>query len=281
MTIFESYNYTKKELSDAGIEDYSFETKQILRHITGMTSAEILANYWSALSPETEKKLIEIIEKRKNRYPLQYIFGEWDFYGRPFFVGEGVLIPRSDTEVLIDEALCILKENKTPKILDLCSGSGCIGITLAKELPDSSVTLVEKFDEALNFAKKNITLNSADNVRAEKGDVLEGDFVKSETFDLIASNPPYIPESEIPLTSPEVRFEPETALFVGEEPMKFYKAIIENYADSLKTGGAFCFEAGLGKADAVANLLLNAGFKNINKRKDLNGIERAVSAIKL
>lgn len=277
MTIFEAYNEVKKKLQAAGIEDYVFEAKQIIKHITGLSATQILTQYNNKLSLFQENNLTALLRQREIRYPLQYIFGEWDFYGRPFYVGPGVLVPRADTETLIEAALEFLKEKQNPEILDLCAGSGCIGITLAKEMESSNVLMVEKFDEAIRYAKRNIDRNSVSNAEIQKGDIFESAF-SDRKFDIIVSNPPYIPQNEMEEISPETKFEPETALLAEENGMQFYKAIINNYKDSLKEGGVIAFEVGINQSERVAKLLEAAGFKNITVKKDLNSIERVVIA---
>ena len=279
MTIFEAYNTTKRKLNAIGIEDYVFEAKVIIKHITGLTNTQILTDYWKELSPYEQNNLTAILKQREIRYPLQYILGEWAFYKYKFKVGPGVLIPRSDTEILVEKCCEYLNGCPDGEILDLCSGSGCIGISLGCEFPKSNVTLLEKFPEAQKYAADNIELNSAKNVTAVYGDVLKGDFNGKE-YDLIVSNPPYIPPKEMEITSPETRFEPETALIGGEDGLEFYKAIIENYKNSLKKGGMLAFEVGINQSDKVSQLLNDAGFSKIEKTKDLNSIERVVTAIK-
>jgi len=278
MTIFEAYNSTKKKLEKAGIEDYVFEAKQIIKHITGLSATQILTYYNRNLTEFQENNLTALIHQREVRYPLQYIFGEWDFYGRSFYVGPGVLVPRADTETLIDGAKEYLENIEKPEILDLCAGSGCIGITLAKEKENSYVTLVEKYDEAIRYAEKNKVRNKADNARIIKGDVFES-AGNDKCYDLIISNPPYIPENEMKDISPETHFEPETALLAADGGMEFYKAIIKNYTSSLKNGGMMAFEVGMGESEKVAELMKAAGYK-VSIKKDLNNIERLVSGIK-
>ena len=279
MTIFEAYNDTKKKLMAAGIEDYIFEAKQIIKHITGLSATAILTQYSKPLTKFQENNLVALVHQRQVRYPLQYIFGSWDFYGRRFYVGPGVLIPRADTETVVEKALEFLADKKDCEILDLCAGSGCIGITLALEKFENRVTLLEKYDEAITFAEKNITVNEAVNTTLCKGDVLVGD-LKDNKYDLIVSNPPYIPTSEINLMSIETKFEPETALMAEDDGLEFYKAIINNYTNSLKNGGMMLFEVGFSQSEKVAELLRDAGYKNIEFKKDLNEIARAVSGIK-
>lgn len=277
MNIFEAYNSTKKALEKAGIEDYVFEAKQIIKHITGFSSSEILMNYTSKLSEFQRNNLTAIIRQRELRYPLQYIFGEWSFYGRDFYIGPGVLVPRADTETVIEVCLEFLSDKKSPKILDLCAGSGCIGITLAKEKEDCTCLMVEKFPEAMRYAEKNIARNKADNAKIIAGDVFEGTG-SGEKYDLIVSNPPYVSENEMETVSPETKYEPETALLGGADGLEFYKAITENYKRSLESNGLLVFEVGIGEAEAVKEILKTAGFKKTNTKKDLNGIERVVYA---
>ena len=278
MTIFEAYNSTKEKLEKFGIEDYVFEAKQIIKHITGLNAAAILANYNRELSQFQQNNLTALIHQREVRYPLQYIFGEWDFYGRPYHVGPGVLVPRADTETLIDAGLEYLKEKEKPMILDLCAGSGCIGITFAREREDSLVFMVEKYDEAINYLEKNVYKNDAPNAQILKGDIFDSCGADGK-YDLIVSNPPYISDDEWKEISPETHFEPETALKAQDGGLEFYKAITENYKNSLKNGGMLLFEVGYKQAEKVACIMKNAGFKDIKFTKDMSGINRAVSGI--
>ncbi len=274
-TIFEAYNKTKKELQKIGIEDCVFEAKQIIKHITGYSNAEILSRYNTKLTEFQQNNLTAILKQRAIRYPLQYILCSWGFYGREYSVGPGVLIPRADTETLVDTAKELIKDKKSPRIIDLCTGSGCIGITLALERKDAEVDLLEKYPEAMRYAYKNIVDNGAENVLLSEGDVLKGD-KSEEKYDLIVSNPPYISDSEMEIISPEVHFEPETALRGGADGLDFYRAIIENYTKSLNDGGSIAFEVGIGQAESVAALLRDAGYVKVSTAKDLNGIQRVV-----
>lgn len=280
MTIFEAYNSTKKKLEKAGIEDYVFEAKQIIKHITGLNATQILTLYNNKLTQFQENNLIALIHQREVRYPLQYILGEWDFYGRSYKVGPGVLIPRADTETVVEVALEFLKGKEKPQILDLCAGSGCIGITLAKEMDDAEVLMIEKYMEAFRYALENLQNNQAVNAKAMMGDIFESAGADG-SYDLIVSNPPYIPENEMKDTSPEVKFEPETALIANDNGMEFYKAITEKYSPCLKENGMLLFEVGINESEKVAEILKNAGFSDIKIKKDLGGIDRAVSGIKI
>ena len=206
---------------------------------------------------------------------MEYIIGEWGFYGGNFKVGPGVLVPRADTETLIDIALEFLKDREKSQVCDLCTGSGCIGITVAREKSDSFVTAVEKYEEALRYARENAKLNDTENIEFISGDVFEGAGAEKQ-YDLILSNPPYIPPEEMKEISPEAKFEPETALLGGEDGLDFYRAIIRGYKASLKDGGMMAFEVGMGEAEAVAELMKNQGFCDIGTRQDAAGIERVV-----
>ena len=279
MLLAEIYTKTKQALKQSGIDDFAFEAKLILKRCLNISDSQILTEYNREIEKEAELLIEKAVARRKERYPLQYILGEWDFYKYTFKVGEGVLIPRSDTEILVEKAVEYLKNTENPQVLDLCAGSGCIGISIAKDYPQSEVTLVEKFDGAFGHLLENIELNNAKNAKALKGDVLKGDG-SDGVYDLIVSNPPYIPPNEMAIISPETRFEPETALLGGEDGMLFYKAIIENYKKSLKKGGMLGFEVGINEDEAVADLLKDALFEKITVTKDFNGINRVVTAIK-
>lgn len=274
-TIFEAYNFTKKKLEAAGVEDYAFEARQIIRSITGYENAQILVKYAEKLTPFQENNLIAIIHQREVRYPLQYILREWSFFGRSFSVGPGVLIPRSDTEVVVEQALELLERHTAPQVLDLCAGSGCIGLTIASERRDADVTLIEKYHEAMRYITKNMENLQIDNATALEGDIFELPLAERK-YDLIVSNPPYIPADGMEAVSPEVRYEPETALYGGDDGLMFYRKIISGYVGSLNPGGSICFEVGIGEAATVSALLKDAGLCGVKTKNDLNGIGRVV-----
>ena len=274
MTIFEAYNDCKKQLQSAGVEDYVFEAKCIIRHVTGYTNAQILTKYTQSLTEFQQNNITAIIKQRLIRYPLQYILGKWNFFGREFFVGPGVLIPRSDTETLIDVCIDSLKSKQNPRVLDLCAGTGCIGLTIKGECPSADVTLVEKYDEALNFTNKNAKSNNLD-VKIIQGDVLKTEGADG-VYDLIVSNPPYITDEDMKTLQPEVKFEPATALEGGEDGLLFYRHIINEYKKYLASGGVLAFEVGINQADLVADIMKQNGYQNVGMRKDYNDIDRVV-----
>lgn len=247
--------YAQKRLADAGIESALFEARQI---------AAFLGN--------TDEETIDaVLSRRIGGEPLQYILGEWEFYDLPFYVGEGVLIPRPDTETLAEFAI---DKAGTEEItcMDLCSGSGCLAITVDKHCPNATVFAMELSDEAFSYLEKNIERN-ASSVRAVKGDVLEDDFGE---FDLIISNPPYIKTKDLDILQKEVQREPRMALDGGEDGLSFYRKIAEIWVPHLKRGGTLAVEIGIGQGDDVKKLLEKAGLENIGSLNDLSGIERVV-----
>ncbi len=232
-------------------------------------------NYNSRLNPAQLKRLEDIIMKRQARYPLQYILGEWSFYGRTFKVGDGVLIPRADTEIVVETAFELIKDIKKPRVLDLCAGSGAIGLTIALERPDSKVVLLEKYEPALEIAKLNKEFLSVKNAECVSGDVFSGDCADNK-FDLIVSNPPYVSEEDMKTLQTEVKYEPESALCPGKDELLFYKEIVRNYKKSLNDKGAFCFEVGINEADSVRRILEMSQLNNVMCKKDYAGIDRVV-----
>ena len=275
MTIFEAYGDIKARLKNAQIEDYVFEAKQIIKYVTGYTNKEILLNYTEELNGFQKDCMEAVLKERLKRYPLQYILGFWDFYGRRFKVGPGVLIPRQDTEIVAETCLELLKDINNPEILDLCAGTGCIGITLAAEREDSSVVLVEKYTEPIKYLEENIKQNAPENAKLLKGDVFEK-IGSDRKYDLIVSNPPYIKSGDIENLQPEVKFEPASALDGGEDGLDFYRFIAKEYKNSLNPGGRLVFEIGFDEAEAVKSILESNGYKDITIKKDYYENERVI-----
>ncbi len=227
--------------------------------------------------PASEQKQIicDFVSRRLAGEPLQYLLGFADFYGRSFAVAPGVLIPRFDTEILVDTALSYLKEGDS--VLDLCAGTGCIGLTLGAE-KGVAVTEVEKFDEAFALLQKNAQ-RIYPSARLIQGDILTDEV--EGTYDLILSNPPYIPTGDLQTLSPEVKKEPVTALDGGDDGLLFYRAIIRRFSSRLKSGGMLLFECGIGQAFAIEELLLSSGFSDVIQVRDYGGVIRVVGAKKL
>ena len=263
-------------LSEAEIEAPELEARLLIEGVTGMNRASQIANSNSEISGEIQEKLISMAQKRAEHLPLQYILGKWSFMGFEFKVGEGVLIPRDDTEVLVGLCLDYLKASDGKTALDLCAGSGAISVALDK-LANADVTAVELSDKAYNFLLENI---KDTNIKPHKGDIFEcyRDF-EAKSFDLIASNPPYIKTDEIETLQTEVGYEPKTALDGGADGLDFYRAIARRWTPLLKSGGAMAFELGEGQAEYVGGLMADHGYINIKTAKDLGGTDRAIIGI--
>lgn len=263
-------------LSEAGIEAPGLEARLLIEGATGMNRASQIANSNSEISGEIQEKLISMAQKRAGHLPLQYILGKWSFMGFELKVGEGVLIPRDDTEVLVGLCLDYLKASDGKTALDLCAGSGAVSVVLDK-LANADVTAVELSDKAYNFLLENI---KGTNIKPHKGDIFKcyGDF-KEKSFDLIASNPPYIKTDEIEALQTEVGYEPKTALDGGADGLDFYRAIARRWTPLLKSGGAMAFELGEGQAEYVGGLMADHGYINIKTAKDLGGTDRAIIGI--
>lgn len=245
------------------------EAKFIAAHL-----AECEPNKLLFSGKDIQKEDIEsIVLQRRQGIPLQYILGSWWFYKSEFLVGPGVLVPRQDTEILVETALELIENIKQPKVADLCSGSGCIAISIAYDRQDATVTAVEKYSEAYGYLLKNIQHNGTNNVEPKQADVLCQSFGE---YDLIVCNPPYIPSGDKDDLSAEVLSEPHTALFGGEDGLYFYREISKNWKQSLKPNGVLAFEVGINEAEDVAEILKANGFINIGFKNDIIGIQRVV-----
>lgn len=290
MTNRELYEYISGKMKNAGIEEYEFESHCIIEDIMGLDRLDLAINSDKPADEAKSNKAIELLEKRLGGEPLQYLLGEWEFFGLPFKVGRGVLIPRPDTEVLVETVLdYFLKAGKhDPEIIDLCSGSGCIAVALQKNLPKSKVTAVELSSDAFPYLTENIRRNGVD-VMIMKGDVMNGELLRNfadpedygefRRLDCIVSNPPYLTEKEMSELSAEVRCEPETALYGGTDGLKFYRVISCLWKEILKEGGLLAFEIGYEQGEAVSDILEKSGYSDIHVIKDLGGNDRVVTGI--
>ncbi len=258
-------------------QDCSFEAREIVKSVFLVSNSDIIFGKEVEVSEKQHKLLKRIVSKRKERYPLQYILGSWDFYGREFLVGEGVLIPRADTEIIVEKSLEFLNKISAPSVLDLCSGSGCIAITLKLEKAGAKVKAVEKSEKAFGYLKSNCEKLGAD-INCVLADALNCDV--GEEFDLIVSNPPYLTKEDMDNLQAEVKCEPEMALYGEEDGLFFYKELTRIYANKVKKGGMLIYEIGDGQHKSVAEILLQNGFYDICQIKDYNGIIRCVAGIK-
>lgn len=232
---------------------------------------------------DTAEKILSLAKRRAEGYPLQYLLGQWEFWGCTFKVGEGVLIPRPDTETLVEQVLDICRINglTSPVIADLCSGSGCIACALKKELPDARIHAVELSQKALFYLRENMRQNGCDDIHIIEGDVLSRKTAEELTeLDIIVSNPPYLTDTDMQELSLEVRHEPEMALHGGSDGLDFYRAMTELWYPSLKKGGFIAYEFGMGQHDQVKEILEKNSFYDTELRRDGAGIIRTAAARK-
>lgn len=280
MTAAALSNELKSILTRAGIDDPAGESALIIENVLGCTRAQLVAHRFDEIGGEQTAKAVAMAERRASGEPLQYILGIWPFMGRGYAVGEGVLIPRDDTEVAVRAALDMIKDVPSPAVIDLCSGSGIIAVTVKADRPDASVSAVEKSAEAYAYLLKNIALNSADitPIHADLCGCTER--FADGTLDLIVSNPPYIKSDEIAGLQREISYEPRMALDGGESGYDFYELMIRLWTPKLKKGGCIAFELGEGQYEYVAGLLRQEGYKDIKGHLDIQGIKRAVTAVR-
>ncbi len=268
MTVKEALKYSKEFLSSI-TDEAENEAAIIVSFLADESEGKLAFS-----SKEIDKATLDnMLGKRAEKTPLQYIIGKWWFYKGEFFVGEGVLIPRQDTETLVEVANELLGDIKTPSVADLCAGSGCIGISIAQDYPEANVLCIEKYEKAFSYLRKNIEHNGTENVKAVLADVLEKPF---GSYDLIVSNPPYITAEDMKILSDEVKREPETALYGGEDGLYFYRTITKLWKSALRENGVLAFEVGINEAESVCNILEQNGFSNITVRNDLCGVQRVV-----
>lgn len=259
----------------------SLMARNLLCHVTGMTQEQILAQRDMYINEKTCEEMNAAVQRLMNGEPLAYVLGKWEFYGLDLIVTQDVLIPRDDTcavaALAIQQSLFL---DSKPRILDLCTGSGCIGLAIASRVKDAKVTLADLSQEALAVAKQNIVLHHlTGRVSCVKANALEDPPAFLGKFDLIVSNPPYITTREmLELPHSVTGFEPRMALHGGEDGLKFYRAIAANYAKALKPGGYLCFEFGDGQGDDVCRILEDNGYTILERANDYNDRERAVIA---
>ena len=255
--------------------------RDLVSTLSGMTQESFLAGKNSPVSAEICQRVDEALTRLRQGEPLPYVLGEWNFYGLPLYVGPQVLIPRDDTCALAELAIHRgLFLDQDPRILDLCCGSGCIGLAIASRLKDARVTLGDLSKEALSVARKNIQRNHlGGRVSCVQLDATEDPPAFLGKFDMIVSNPPYVTAGEMEELPPSVRdFEPHMALYGGPDGLDFYRSITERYRSILKPGGFLCYEFGMGQGDAVCAILEENGFTVLERTRDYNDRERAVLA---
>ncbi len=279
MTISELEKLGSQKLRNSDKENSDFDARCLLEFVLNLNPTQYLLNRSEEVDSVCAEKFLSLVERRSNGEPLQYILGKWEFMGLPFYVGEGVLIPRPETEMLVEYALDFLKDKKNPVVIDLCSGSGCIAISVAKHLPNAKVYAIEKSDLAFPYLKKNIWLNCVFNVSAVHGDIFDRTLLSDIKPDLILSNPPYIRSSEIASLQSEVRNEPSMALDGGEDGLVFYREIANGWLDRLGTGGAIAVECAEDQTEDIIRMF-SEKTQYAEAFNDLSGLPRTVTAIK-
>jgi release factor glutamine methyltransferase len=273
MKIKEALKKGIDKLKKASIDTPVLDAQVLLSHVLKIPRWKLITDENKEIPEDKEKEFFQLIEKRANRIPVAYLIKEKEFYGVPFKVEEGVLIPRPDTEVLVETVLNKIKNKKSPTGIEVGTGSGAIIISLLKNKEDLKMIGTDISDKALKITQENAKIHKVENrLTLIKTDKLKG--IKGK-YDFIVSNPPYIPESEYESLQPEVKKEPKEALIAKDEGLEFYKEIIKEGKNLLKNGGFFAFEVGYNQGEKVENLLQKEGF-NTEKIKDLQGINRVV-----
>ena len=275
------FNKSVEYLKKNGVPSALVDTEYIFSEVLKVSRNTLKYSMSREIKEEDKNKIREMLMLRaKNRKPLQYILGEWEFYGLPFKVRENVLIPRPDTEILVEQCIQLMREIEEPNILDIGSGSGAISIAIANELKSSSVTGVDINEDAIELANENKVLNKVENVNFMKSDLfekLDEDF----KYDLIVSNPPYITKDEYETLMPEVKnFEPKNALTDLGDGLYFYREISKKAEAYLKDTGYLAFEIGYKQAKDVSKILEDNNFAILSVVKDYGGNDRVVLAKK-
>ena len=275
------YLDARRELRRAGVEQAQLEARELLGFAADKTREQLLRDLPLYAPDHVTARFRELMDRRLAGEPVAYILGEWEFYGMRLYVDRNVLIPRDDTcavaSLAIKKGLFL---DQDPRILDLCTGSGCIGLAIAGRVKDAKVTLADVSREALAVAKKNISLHKlTGRVSCVQADALAAPSAFLGKFDMIVSNPPYVTAKEMEELPHSVKgYEPHLALYGGEDGLKFYRAIVKNYTSVLKPGGYLCFEFGMGQGDDVCKILEDNGYTILERTRDDNDIERAVLA---
>ena len=268
----------RQQLRGAGIEAATLEARELVCFGTGKSREELQRDGGLYASPELERQVWALVDRRLAGEPVAYLIGEWEFYGLPLDISRDVLIPRPDTEVLAEQAIGYIQTLGECRVLDLCAGSGCIGLAVASQAPQARVVLGEWSDSALKICRQNIRRNGlTGRVVAVQADARERAEKSLGEFRCIVSNPPYIPWADIETLDVSVKdYEPRLALDGGEDGLDFYRSISEKWKEALAPGGRLYFEVGIGQADSVLRIMRTQGFGDIQVVKDHHGIPRVV-----
>mgnify|MGYP002538367046 CR=1 FL=1 len=278
ITYNDLYLEIRRQLRAADSGDPTLEARELVAFACGKTKEELLRDSRLYVTPEVEARVRALVQRHLDGEPTAYLIGEWEFYGLPLDISRDVLIPRPDTEVLAGLAIDFVRTQGACRVLDLCAGSGCIGLAVASQCPESRVVLGELSDGALRICRQNIRRNGlTGRVTAMQLDALHPPLQRLGDFDCIVSNPPYIPTGDLPGLDPSVRdYEPHMALDGGADGLDFYRAILRHWPAVLHPGSRLYFEVGIGQADDVLRLMRGVGFGDLEILPDPAGIPRVV-----
>ena len=272
------YMDIRQELHRAGIQAATLEARELVCFAAGKTREQFVRDGRLYVPQDVEEQARALMRRHLAGEPLAYLIGEWEFYGLPLDISEQVLIPRSDTEVLAGEAIRWLQTQQDARVLDLCAGSGCVGLAVASQVHACRVVLGEKSEAALRICRQNIRRSGLlGRVTPMPADALEPPTRQLGEFACIVCNPPYIPTQDIETLDVSVRdYEPHMALDGGEDGLEFYRAISENWREALHPGARLYFEVGIGQADSVLRIMRRQGFGELEIVPDTAGIPRVV-----
>ncbi|MEG0764853.1 MAG: peptide chain release factor N(5)-glutamine methyltransferase [Pseudoflavonifractor sp.] len=273
------YLDARRRLRETGVEAAQLEARELCCYAAGKTREQFYRDLPLYASAEVEQRFGDLLARRLAGEPVAYLIGEWEFYGLPLDISRDVLIPRSDTEILAERGIALAKAaGEGARVLDLCAGSGCIGLAIAANAPDCRVVLADLSEDALKICKQNVRRNDLNaRVTCVLADARKAPSPMLWDFDVIVSNPPYIPTGDLAGLDPSVRdFEPHLALDGGEDGLDFYRDVAQHWGAALRLGGSLLFEVGMGQAPEVEQIMAQTGFEHILTHQDTAGIWRVV-----
>ncbi len=279
-TYHDLYLDTRRALKKAGVDSAALEAREIVCCASHKSKEEFVRDGRLYTSSEIETKVQSMLQRRLQGEPVAYLVGEWEFFGLPLMITPDVLIPRDDTQVLAEQAISYLNTcSGGVRVLDLCTGSGCVGLAVASQIPECRVVLADLSVAALRVARTNVRMNHLQSRTAVmQADALAPPPSSFDGFQCIVSNPPYIPSSDIAELDVSVKdYEPHMALDGGSDGLDFYRAIAKEWKHALVPGGKLLFELGIGQADAVLRLMRSEGFGDLELYEDTQGISRVIS----
>ena len=273
------YLDVRQKLKAAGVEAAQLEARELVCFAAGKNREQFFRDMSLYASDEVEAKVEDLMNRRLAGEPVAYLIGEWEFYCLPLDISREVLIPRADTEVLAEQAILAARAaGEGARVLDLCAGSGCVGLAVAANAPNCRAVLADVSEEALKICRQNIRRNDLNaRVTCVQADARQAPPAMLWDFDVIACNPPYIPTGDIDGLDPSVRdYEPRLALDGGDDGLDFYRDIAEKWRTALRLGGVLLFEVGIGQASGVEQILSRCGYEYIETFQDTGGIWRVV-----